>query len=102
MTRKFIGFLFFLILKLTLQISIKDTQCGFKMYHYNTAKKIFKKLKENGFAHDIEIVLIAKKLNFLIKELPITWVHKKNSKIDIFRHGLEFVYKIFMLKIKNI
>lgn len=100
--RKFVGLLLSFILKLILKINIKDTQCGFKMYHHNTAKKIFKKLKENGFVHDIEIILIAKKLNFLIKELPITWSHKKNSKINIFIHGLEFLYKILILKLKNI
>jgi dolichyl-phosphate beta-glucosyltransferase len=100
--RKFMGLLLSLILKLVLKINTKDTQCGFKMYYHNTAKKIFKELKEKGFSHDIEIILIAKKKNFLIKELPVTWTHKDNSKINIFIHSLEFLYKIFILKIKNL
>jgi dolichyl-phosphate beta-glucosyltransferase len=100
--RKFMGSLLSQILKLVLKINIKDTQCGFKMYYHKTAKTIFKKLKESGFTHDIEIILIAKEKNFLIKELPVTWTHKDNSKINIFIHSLEFLYKIFILKMKNL
>ena len=43
-----------------------DTQCGFKLYHKNYAKKIFSKLKEEGYSHDVEIAILLKKNSFNI------------------------------------
>ena len=40
-----------------LNIKIKDTQCGYKLYKKKIAKLIFSKLKNCGFEHDVELVL---------------------------------------------
>ena len=42
-------------------------------------------LKMLDFTHDIEIVLKSKKKGYKIKELPVNWIHKKGSKISIFK-----------------
>jgi glycosyltransferase involved in cell wall biosynthesis len=41
---------------------IKDTQCGFKMFKGEVAKKIFSKSKINGFAFESEVIFLAKNL----------------------------------------
>ena len=64
------------------QIRISDTQCGFKLYKLNIAKKIFKKVLINDYMHDIEICLIAKKLKLRIKDLPVKWTHIDQSRIN--------------------
>ena len=65
------------------QYKYQDTQCGFKLYEKSKAKKLFK-YDGKGFAHDLELVLIARKLRFSIKELPIKWTHKDGNKVNIF------------------
>lgn len=60
---------------------IKDTQCGFKLFRKETAKKLFEKQKTDGFGFDFEILYLAQKFGFLIKETPVKWVNSKESKV---------------------
>jgi dolichyl-phosphate beta-glucosyltransferase len=97
--RKILGIFFNNFISYYFSIVLKDTQCGFKLYESKTAKKIFKKLKDKGFAHDIEIILLAKKNNFDILELPVKWTHRNNSKLNIFFDTFKML--INLIKIKN-
>ena len=50
-------------IKILFKFNIKDTQCGFKLYKSDHAKKVFKKLKMLRFAHDIELIVMIYKMN---------------------------------------
>lgn len=97
--RKYFGTFFRILIKLFLKIHIKDTQCGFKLYTNNCARKIFSNLTNYGFCHDLEIIFIAKKNNLNIKELPVKWVHKKNSKLNLLTDTFIMLIEIIKLKI---
>ena len=45
----------------------------FKLYEKFIARKIFSRIKLLGYEHDIEIVLLSKKFNYKILELPVSW-----------------------------
>ena len=98
--RIFIGYFFRLIIKLLFSINLKDTQCGYKLYYNKIAKKIFSKLTEKGFIHDVEITLLAKKYNFEIVELPVIWTHKNNGKINIFWDSIKMFLSLIILRFK--
>lgn len=98
--RKVIGYLLSHLISLILGVKIKDTQCGFKLYKTRIAKKIFSNLKFFGYEHDIEIVLLSKKFNLKITELPVTWRHVKLSKINLFIDPLKMLFKILSMAIK--
>ena len=98
--RKLIGLVFIFLTKFFFNIKLNDTQCGFKLYPKKEGKKIFKNLTDKGFAHDIEIVLLAKKYNIKILEMPITWVHKNNSKISFLKDSLNIFFSLRKLKKK--
>ena len=99
--RKILGNIFSFFLKIFFDIQIKDTQCGFKLYKSNIIKKIFKEINDNGFVHDVEVVLIASKYDHPIKELPVKWVHKNNSKLNLLIDPLIMFLKLIILKLKN-
>jgi dolichyl-phosphate beta-glucosyltransferase len=82
------------------KIKITDTQCGYKLYQKKIAKKIFKEITMFGFEHDLEIVLNAEKLNHSITELPVKWIHKSNSKLNIFIDPIRMFCGILSLKCK--
>ena len=83
-------------------INLNDTQCGYKLYYNKIAKKIFSNLTEKGFIHDVEIVLLARKYNFIIEELPVIWTHKKNGKINLVLDSIKMFLSLIFLKIKFI
>ena len=56
-------------------------------------------MKEKRFAHDIEIVLLAKLYKVKIVELPVTWVHKSDSKLDLVKDSFDMF--VSLLKIKK-
>tara|TARA_B110000438_G_C15788718_1_gene639645 strand:- start:622 stop:1350 length:729 start_codon:yes stop_codon:yes gene_type:complete len=98
--RRVIGQFLRLLVYLFLDKKIKDTQCGFKFYNKKYIKKIFNLIKENGFAHDIELILLLKINKIQIKELPIRWIHRDNSKLDPVIESGKFFIKFFIILIK--
>ncbi len=96
--RKILGFAFSFLLKSMFQLNIKDTQCGFKLYKNKTAKILFKKIKDNGYVHDVEIALLSKKYNFPIKELPVVWSHREESKLNLSTDTFKMFYNLIKIK----
>jgi len=98
--RKVIGNLLRLIISFMLNIKLKDTQCGYKLYSRDIAKYVFSKMQSLKFEHDIEIVLILKKKKINIKELPVTWFHVPQSKVNLISDSIKVFKSIFILKKK--
>jgi len=80
--RRVLGDLFKLYRKIVLGMwEIEDTQCGFKGFTKKATEDVFPLCKVNGFAFDPEILILAKKKGYKIKEMPITWKNDLESKI---------------------
>lgn len=89
---------------------IKDTQCGFKIFKSKAAQDIFSKLKEihHGYkkikgssvtaGFDIELLFIAKKHGYKIKEVPVNWLYVETRRVSPLKDSIEGV--IDLLKIK--
>ena len=97
-SREIIGAIFRFIISLMFNIKISDTQCGFKLYKANIAKKIFSKIKTNGYMHDLEICIISRKMNYVINELPVIWKHKFEGKISFFKDSIKIISNLVMIK----
>ncbi len=73
---------------------ILDSQCGFKMFSKKAAEDIFSKIEILGFAFDVEVLVIAKKLGYKIKEIPVYWRNDPGSKVkfkNIFEMGIDLL-----------
>ena len=99
--RKFLGLLFNFVIYSLFRIQIKDTQCGFKLFNRIYALNIFKKLTSYRFSFDVELVILLKKNNIAIKELPIEWVHKKGSKLNIIYDIPKMMIDIIKIKLSQ-
>ena len=95
--RKIVGIIFKFSIRFFFNIKISDTQCGFKLYKLNIAKKIFRKISINDYMHDIEICIIAKKLNIKIKDLPLKWTHVDQSKINFIRDFFNVAFSLIKI-----
>ncbi len=86
--------------------SIKDTQCGFKLFKGDVAREIFGDLEIYGYSFDIEVILIAKKRGYRMIEVPVRWKNYRESKIRVFSTIYFSVFyelfKIFVKKLRDI
>ena len=96
--RVYLGHIFRFLLRLLFDIKTNDTQCGFKLYNKNI-KNLFSQLRLKGFSHDVEIFLICKRLKYNIKFLPVRWVHKKNSKVNLL-NIIKMFFELLSLKLR--
>ena len=99
--RELLGIIFNLVILFLFGIKIKDTQCGFKLFNKDYAKSVFRKINSYRFSFDVELVLLLKKKNINIKELPVNWVHKSGSKLNIFYDMPLMFYDLLKIKFKN-
>lgn len=92
--------IFSLLVKYVLGIPpyIKDTQCGFKIYKHNIAKRLFNELKTTGMMFDIEHILRAKKYNFRMAVFPIEWSNDSDTKFDPIIGSIKNFKEIFNIK----
>ena len=97
--REFMGQTFTWLSQFVLGVAVSDFTCGFKCFQKKAGKEIFRKETINRWGFDSEIMLIAKRLNYEIFELPVQWSHNNQTKVsfpkDIIRSFIE------LIKIKN-
>jgi glycosyltransferase involved in cell wall biosynthesis len=70
-SRKILSKAFSIIVKIGMNLKIKDTQVGLKIGDGKQMRKIFKIMSTNGFAFDVELLTVATLLKLKIKEMPI-------------------------------
>lgn len=79
---------------------LKDTQCGFKCFKKEVARKLFSEMTLDGFAFDVEILCLARKNGYKIKEVPVMWRQGKDSRVKLFRDSFAMVGDLFRLRKK--
>ncbi|CAN5573675.1 glycosyltransferase family 2 protein [soil metagenome] len=85
------GRLFNHALRLTGATSFKDTQCGFKAFRHEAARKIFQKVELDGFAFDVEVLALAEVFGYKIVERPVEWTDAPGSTVNA-RSGASAFY----------
>ena len=98
--RKALGYIMRFFIFTLLNIKIKDTQCGYKLYKKSVGKFLFSRLKNYGFAHDVELVLMLKSKKIKIMELPVKWEHKDNSSVNIFWDPIKMLLGVLLMRFR--
>jgi len=70
-----------ILLRIFLIKRIRDTQCGFKLFKGNIARELFSLSRIKGFGFDFEIIFLAQKQRYEIKEMPVNWVYCEGTKV---------------------
>lgn len=110
--RKLMAVVFLTIRRLFILQDIIDTQCGFKCFKNKVAKEIFSNLKiyaKKGkeisggrvTAFDVEVLFLAKKWGYQIKEVPVTWEYVATRKIDYVKESISMVQETFRVLLNN-
>jgi glycosyltransferase involved in cell wall biosynthesis len=62
---------------------IWDTQCGFKAFRNYAAEKIFSKAAIEGWGFDIEVLALARALQYKIGIVPADWINDPRSHVKL-------------------
>lgn len=89
--RRNMGRIFNLFVQLLAGEGITDTQCGFKAFRREACEEIFSRQTLNGFAFDVEVLMLARLLGYKVDVLPVKWVNDEDSKVNIVRDSLKML-----------
>lgn len=79
---------------------IRDTQCGFKMFRKDAAKALFAMQNCEGFAFDVEILFLARRMSLSVAEVPVNWIAQQGSKVNLFTDSCKMFMDI--LKVRRV
>lgn len=98
MHREKMGKIFnFLVRAITIK-GFSDTQCGFKCFKRKAALEICKRQQLERFSFDVEMLYIAKKLGYKIKEVPIQWFNNPNSRVSPVKDSIKMFLDLLKIR----
>ncbi len=77
------GIIFNRIMRFVTGLPFADTQCGFKLYRRDAARRIFPLQTLDGFGFDVEDLFIAKRLGLPCIEVPVRWNNVEGTKVGL-------------------
>ena len=96
--RQLFGRIFNLILRITLGLTFKDTQCGFKAFNRRSAAKIFPRQRIERWGFDPELLFLARKLGCKVVEVPVEWAHREGTRISPLRDGPQMFFEMLRIR----
>ncbi len=100
--RILVGRGFALLVNLIAVRGFRDTQCGFKVFKKRAAREIFRRCRLDRFSFDVEVLFIAKKRGYKVKEVPVVWIDKKGSKVDPVKDSLRMLRDILIIRLNSL
>jgi dolichyl-phosphate beta-glucosyltransferase len=68
---------------------IADSQCGFKLFEGGVAREVFGRQRLDGFGFDFEVLFIAQKFKYPIREVPVSWtMAERKSSVKFYHYFL--------------
>jgi dolichyl-phosphate beta-glucosyltransferase len=96
--RQFFGRCFNAITRLVMGLPFADTQCGFKAFRRPVAQTIFQLQRIERWGFDPELLFIALKRGYTIREVPVTWGHDERSRLSYLKDGLKMLEEIAYIR----
>lgn len=81
--REAMGKVFTRLTNTMLSTHVTDITCGFKTFHAEAAQRIFSLQRMDGWGFDAEILFVAKRLGYRIKEVPVVWADDASTKVHL-------------------
>jgi dolichyl-phosphate beta-glucosyltransferase len=96
--RQLFGRVFNLLLRMILGLKFKDTQCGFKAFTRRAAQTILPLQRIERWGFDPEILFLARKFGFCVKEVPVRWGHAGGTRINPLLDGARMFQEMLRIR----
>jgi dolichyl-phosphate beta-glucosyltransferase len=88
--RESLGRLYNHLVRFLFLSGLHDTQCGFKLFTANAARRSFERARLDGFSFDVETLFIARRRGLRIAEVAVTWRNDAASRVGLARGAQAF------------
>ncbi len=96
--RRFFGRCFNGMTRLLMGLPFADTQCGFKAFRREVAQTVFQLQRIERWGFDPELLFIALKRGYVVKEVAVTWGHDERSRISYLRDGIRMLQELVYIR----
>jgi dolichyl-phosphate beta-glucosyltransferase len=97
--RQTMGKTFNLLVRMVSGLPFADTQCGFKLFLRDESAPIFRAQRLDGFAFDVELLFLARRVGLVIAEVPVAWVNSADSRVRIVRDSSRMLRDLFRIRL---
>jgi dolichyl-phosphate beta-glucosyltransferase len=87
-----------ILVRHTISNEIQDSQCGFKGFEKKTARQIFSCTQILDFGFDFEVFYLFKIFGKKIAAVPINFVHRKKSKVNLATDSIKIVKNVLKIR----
>lgn len=96
--RHVMGRVFNRVVQLLILPGIQDTQCGFKCMPREIALALCQRQTISGWGFDVELLAIARRHGFAIREVPIPWYYMANSRVRLGHDTLSMLREVLRIR----
>ena len=96
--REAISQIYNLFVKAILFTRFSDAQCGFKFVTREVIERVVPQIKDQSWFFDTEMLVLAEKQGYRIKDLAVVWVEDDDSRVKIIRTAWEDIKGVFRLR----
>jgi len=96
--RQFFGRCFNAVTRAVMRLPFADTQCGIKAFTREAAQTVFQLQTIERWGFDPEILFIALKRGFRVREVPVSWAHDERTHISYLRDGIKMLQEIVQIR----
>src|SRR6185437_14325325 len=96
--REAISRIYNLLVKAVLFTKFSDAQCGFKAVSRRAVEHIIPQVADQSWFFDTELLVLAEKQGYRIKDIPVVWVEDDDSRVKIFRTGWDDIKGVCRLR----
>lgn len=100
--REFISRSYNLLIKALFRTRFSDAQCGFKAVSRSAARTLIPAIENNHWFFDTELLILAEKRGFRVKDIPVTWSEDPDTRVKIARTVMEDLRGLARLRLRGI
>lgn len=78
---------------------IWDTQCGFKLFSREACRDVFSRSVLDSICLDVELLYLARRMGYRIKEVPVRWRHDPDSRMRLLRESYRMLRDLARLRL---
>ncbi len=94
------GFIF--LIKLVFLSKLSDTQCGFKALSRQAVRELVPRIENEEWFFDTELLLLAEKGGYRIKEVPVRWREDPDSRVNVAKTVAEDLRGLLRMRFRRI